>query len=194
VHIEPAVVPTSLQSHVDALVQAAIAGVNDPTGPSFDLVTSWCEVHSDDSGFYSGDHGESFPVVWLENELGRCSDDDIESEKNPDDDAPISDVLRVTFVRKRLAGVFDGSLWDSDMHSMACEIRVAASDTAVASLCFYLSGYSFGDGPQIEWCGVYRAFDDFRNELRASGALTSLEEAERISDSVLLEHWRHHMR
>lgn len=186
--LEPASFPEHLQPDIDVLVRSAHAGVVEPFGPALDRVSSWCEVHSDDAGIYSGDHGNSLLLVWWESAVAKWSDGEMQSAL--DTDLPLSDARRVAFLRSQLAKVLDGSIGDAGDYPIACEIRIASSDARQASLCFFLSGYSFGAGPEIEWRGVYRSLDVLREELRGHGALTSLEDLAALSDSALIGEWR----
>ncbi|MGH7711221.1 MAG: hypothetical protein ACREOG_08050, partial [Gemmatimonadaceae bacterium] len=153
---------------------------------------SWCEAQSDEGGILSilsANNGDSFGILWWIEEVARWPDEEIENFLEDALQAPLSDNVRLAFLRERFVGILKGEYTDADSHPAGCEIVISASDGRRASLCFFLSGYSF-TGPRIECRGVYRSLNEFRAELRVQGALTDAAEVAAISDHTLLKAWR----
>ncbi len=186
--ITPAAVPAHLQPHVDTLVRAAAAGIHEPRGAAFDIVSSWSETDTDNSSFYTADHGDSFPLIWPATELARWSDAEIAFAEGSEGE-PLDDAVRVAFLRERLHGLTDGTMGEPGDDWRACELRMAASDGTAASLCFLMRGYSFEGGPEIDWLGVYRCLEELQAEYQAKGALTAAADVERMGDAELLAVW-----
>jgi len=181
--------PVELQPSLDAVIAAARKGVRKPIGPAFDAVTSWCEAHQNESGLESGDYGEGFLVVSLEGELPGCSDDEIELPEGVDE-TELSDEVRVAYIRERLDEIFDGASGDADVYPMGCFIRVQASTGERAILGYFLSGGGGMGGLAVDWEGVYRNVKEFRAELRRGGYLTGPDDAEKTSDTALIQLWQ----
>jgi hypothetical protein len=188
--ILPIELPADLRPHADVLALAAAAGVELTSGPSFDLVTSWCETMADECGLLTGEHGGSFPFLQLEDALVSLDVLEICDQMDVDEEEATSDAVLIAAMRQRLATLLnEGDLQDEV--PLACDITIAGTDSRFVSLCFYLSGAdSVMGGPDIEWAGVYRSLDAFREKLRSEGALTSVEEAAAIPDERLVEIWR----
>lgn len=183
----PVKFPPEIQPHVDALVASALRGVREPDGPSLDLVTSWCEVHTDET---SASNGDSFTIVWWEEELARWADEDIELALQRDPPPEMDDTVRLRFLRERLVDILDGDYEDADVYPGGCELLLKDVEGRRASLCFYLSGYAFTTGPVYEWAGVFRLFNEFRAEVEHRGGLTRSSDVEKLSDHQLLAAWR----
>src|ERR1043166_10238120 len=95
--------------------------------------------------------------------------------------------MRVAYILSQIEGVFTGERGeDVCYYPCVCEIVLAASDGATASLCFDLRGMSF-DPVEVSWLGVYRSQDECVNQSRGEGIITSLEEAKRISKQSVLD-------
>jgi hypothetical protein len=187
---DPIGLPEPLKAHADLLVQSAHASVAVPAGPSFDLVTSWCEANAESNGLLTAEHGDSFPCAWLDQELARLDVLEICNRMGVDEDEAQTEGALVAAIRQHLAAIFDFEDLPEDL-PYACDVIVSGADGRAASLCFYLTG---GDSvmasPDIEWVGVYRTLEEFRESIRSEGAVTSQEEAAAISNARLVERWR----
>lgn len=183
------IVPAELQPSLDAVVAAARKGVKKPTGPAFDLITSWCAANPDESGVESGDYGEGFLVVSLDGELPGCSDWDVELPERADE-IELTDEDRVAYIRERLDEIFDGASGDEDVYPMGCFIRVQASTGKKAIIGYFLSGGGGMGGLSVDWEGAYRNVKEFRADLRRGGCLTGRDDAEKTSDAALLRLWQ----
>jgi hypothetical protein len=178
--------PADLQVHVDDVVKQVLDGITTPKRPSFDLVTSWCEVHEDESGLQSCDYGDSFLLVAADEGLPSCSDEECDLEADP---AGLSDQDRVAYIREYLHKIFDGATDEAELYPYACVLRIEASDGTQACLAYFVSGGGMG-GVEIRWLGAYRSFNVFRSGFRESGAFTSYADVEAASDDRLLRCWR----
>jgi hypothetical protein len=180
--------PAELRAHVNALVEAAHAGVSEPPGPAFDLVTSWCEVHQDDSGIQSGAYGEGFLIVPLGTPLPGCSDEEADLDESFEG-MELSDEIRVVYVRDVLRELFGFETGDADLYPMGCSIRIRASDGREASLCLLRSGGGCRAEPDVQWVGVFRNSQAFRTEIRNGGELTELRDVDALGEDDLLAMW-----
>jgi len=162
--------PITLKPYVDALVAAAHTGLHRPTGPAFDEVTQWWQANEPEAN-----SGDGFLVVDLDPSVRSLIDDEIE------DSAPMR--ARVAALRKAIGAVlrFEG---DSDAYPMGAGIGLHAANGKTAALCFYAYDGGFA-GPSFDWKGVYRNVNEFRRAIRKSGALTSLSDLKRTSNSEL---------
>ena len=181
--------PPHLLAHVDTLVRNAHAGVREPAGPAFDLVTSWCEIHPDESHIESGEAGRAFVVVPVDTLPSGCSDDEVElSEGLPP--TAITDAMRVAVLRERLEEILDGASEESLDYPMACFLRIRASNGESAILGYLWSGGGDGATPEVEWVGAYRTATEWKADLRKRGQITGAADVNRLSDSDLLKMWK----
>ncbi len=180
--------PAELCAEVDFLVQSAHAGVREPAGPAFDLVTSWCEVHDDQSGIQSGEYGTAFVVVPRDATPLGCSDEDLQESLGLDI-AEVTDDARLSFLRERLHELLESTTGDGDEYPMACLIRLRGTSGLRAALCYLTSGGGYGHDPDIEWLGVYRTVRECRTELRKRGYFTESRDVDRVKNEDLLKIW-----
>lgn len=180
--------PPHLRAHVDSLVSNARAGVQAPPGPALDLVTSWCEVHADESNVQSGESGGAFVVVPRDALPPGCTDDEIDLR---DGSSPgINDAMRVDHARERLLEIFEGTTDDAEEYPMACFLRIRGSNGKSAALGYFWSGGGYGEDPEIEWVGVYATVTKWKADLRHRGYLIGAGDVEGLSDSHLLKLWK----
>lgn len=182
------VFPADLRPEVDVLVQFAHADVREPPGPAFDRVTSWCEVHQDESGIQSGESGVGFIVVPREAAPPDCSDAELVLSEGIAL-GELTDDVRVSFLRERLHELLDGTTDDAEQYPMVCLIRIRGSCGLRAALCYLLTGGGYGHDPIIEWVGVYRTVRECRTELRHRGLFTQPQDVDEVKDEDLLKMW-----
>src|SRR4051812_9656338 len=115
-----------LQSEIDLLVHAARLGIPERSGPALDFVTSWCEVHDDQSGIRTGEFGEGFIIVPVDRTPSGCSHAELELDQGLER-GDITKRIRVTLIRERLHELLDGRSEDAEDYSMACLRRLRAS-------------------------------------------------------------------
>ena len=181
--------PSHLREHIDSLVSSAQAAVREPPRPAFDLVTSWCEVHPDESHIEDGESGRAFVVVPVNTLPSGCTDNDIEL----DEALPpglMSDRRRVELMRERLHELLEGTTDEAQQHPLACFLRIRGSSGESAILGYLWSGGGYGTEPEVEWLGVYRSAREWKADLRGRGYLTSATDVDRLSDSHLLDVWK----
>jgi hypothetical protein len=179
-----------IQKHVDRLVKALDDNDQLRAHPSLHFVASWCEVHSEEAGLYTGETGDSFTAVHPDAEKDSFSDDQLRNRLDLADDAPVSDSQRVEYMRRYLTAILDGETMDADVHPTGCTIRLRSTKGREACLGYEIRGYSFS-GVEVTWLGVFSSESALREHFKSRGFLTSMEECDALDDRILLAFWEH---
>ncbi len=192
----PISVPPHLQAQVDLLVAQALSGIRVPTGPAFDLVTSWYETLDDGATVRAGGSA-TLPLVTLEQAAARATDDTIRWRAMQTNDAEnysiedVSDVMRIAEVRRHLRDLLGEGDFVEDVPPCACAVIIEASNGQQAILCYSISGdWDPMSGPDIEWEGIRPSTEVWRREHVENGVLTTVAEAEALTDGEILTAWR----
>jgi hypothetical protein len=182
--------PTAgVQKHVDRLLRLYDGSDRLNAHPSFHFVTSWCEVHPDEAGLYSGDTGASFIAVNPAGEKDLFTDDELREHLSLSEATPIRNDMRVSYVLRHLEKILEGVSMDADVHPTGCTIRLLSTKGREAFLGYELRGYSFS-GVQLTWFGVFDGIDDLRADFQRRGFVTSVEECRALDPRSLLALWR----
>ena len=178
-----------IQKHVDRLLKVFNGTEELNTHPSFHFVTSWCEVHWEESGLYTSELGDAFTAVHPEKEQDSFLDDELRDRLDMSDDAPVNDDMRLDYMRRHFSSIFSFDKIDADAHPTACTIRVRSTKGREAYLGYEIRGYSFS-GVHVTWFGVFESCDALRANFRSRGFVTSAEECDALKDLFLLSLWQ----
>lgn len=180
--------PAHLRPEADVVVESAHRGVHSPPGAAFDLLTSWCEVHLDESGLHSAEYGGGFIVIPTDRPVVGCSDEDMEFAHEMPRDA-ISPRMRVAHLRSRLCELLQGDSDESEIYPMACWIRLRGETTKRAVLGYFATGGGCRSDVNIEWIGVFRNAHEWRQYLRTQGYLTGLSDVRHLGETDAARLW-----
>jgi hypothetical protein len=180
--------PPDVQNNVDRLLSDLKRGDDRRDHPAFQPVTEWLEEHEDELGILGGDFGESIEAIDL-TKMSILEDQELREYLGLSERAPITDRLRLKYMRKRLEEFFaDPSLLDADVHPGCFLLPIRARNGTRAKLAGGVRGYSFTI-ITFDWFGVFKSNRDFENGLMQRGLVTSASAFARLPIAQRLGYW-----